>query len=271
MPIIPTPAGRSVRTVERGDGAPTVLLHGGLGSPAEWRPCMQVWPTGERLIAIDVYGTDDNPAALPGRTVHDYVDQVLGVVAHVGGPVHLVGYSWGGLTALQTAVDHPDAVATLSVIEPQAYGLLRGLAPDDLAEIEGLRDRWRARVAEGRWDDGFEELLDAYNGPGWFARWDGGARDAFLTRQRAMPDLWDVLFEAPLTVEDLQHVRRPTLVVGGGESQAVEHRLCEVVRSWTPRSRYEEIPGARHTVPLTHPIDLAAVLSTHVRSLSVTA
>ena len=39
--------------------------------------------------------------------------------------VHLVGFSWGGATALRVAAAAPELVDSLAVIEPEAYALLR--------------------------------------------------------------------------------------------------------------------------------------------------
>lgn len=56
--------------------------------------------------------------------------------------------------------------------------------------------------------------MDFYNGPGSFARWPAARRDAFLDDQRARGDLWDVLFDAPITAGALASVTMPVHVVG---------------------------------------------------------
>ena len=89
--------------------------------------------------------------------------------------VCLVGFSWGGATALRVAAAAPDLVDSLAVIEPEAYALLRTQDLDAYTQICGLRDRWRAHVRAGRWYEAVEEFIDFYNGPGSFA---GGRRRA---------------------------------------------------------------------------------------------
>jgi hypothetical protein len=62
-----------------------------------------------------------------------------------------------------------------------------------------LRDQWREHVRAGRWYEAFEAFVDFYNGPGSFAGWPTARRDAFFDDQRTRDDLWDVLFDAPIT------------------------------------------------------------------------
>ena len=134
MAILRTPAGRTVKVFERGDGAAAVFLHSGVGSAGEWREVFSLWPDGYRLIAVDAYRDGDGPGATGERTLDDYADQVHAVVNHVGEPVHLIGFSWGGATALHMAVTTPEVLASLTVVEPEAYSLLRTAASPSAAQ-----------------------------------------------------------------------------------------------------------------------------------------
>jgi lipase len=155
----------------------------------------------------------------------------------------------------------PDLLASLAVIEPEAYALLRGQDDDAYAEICGLRDRWRAHVRAGRWHEAFEEFIDFYNGPGSFARWPGSRREAFLAAQQGRGDLWDVLFdEGRLTVDALTRLTAPLHLVEGSRTSAVDHAICEVVRRHVRHARYTLIGGAGHMMPLTHPESLTQAL-----------
>jgi pimeloyl-ACP methyl ester carboxylesterase len=256
MATLRTRSGRSVKVFERGSGAPAVFLHSGVGSAGEWREVFSRWPDGHRLVAVDAYRGGDGP----GTTLAGYAEQVHAVVEHVGAPVHLIGFSWGGATALHVAVTAPEVLASLTVVEPEAYSLLRGEDAHAFAEISALRDRWREHVRADRWYEAFAEFVDFYNGPGSFARWPAERRDAFLAEQRARGDLWDVLFEAPLTGEVLATITVPVHVVEGSATSAVDHAICEVVLRRVPHARHWVIEGAGHMMPLTHAVDLTRIL-----------
>ncbi len=259
--VLGTPLGRRVKVVEQGTGTPVVFLHSGVGSAGEWKQVFSLWPEGYRLVAIDAYrdGTGER------RSLDDYADQVYAVAEHVGASVCLVGFSWGGATALRVAAATPELVDSLAVVEPEAYGLLRTQDADAYAQICGLRDRWRAHVRAGRWYEAFEEFVDFYNGPGSFARWPPTRREAFLAVQQTRGDLWDVLFDDLLTLDSLATVTAPVHIVEGTQTSAVDHAICDVVRRHVPHAQHTLIEGAGHMMPLTHPEPLTRALLTGIR------
>jgi lipase len=231
-----------------------------VGSAGEWREVFSRWPDGYRLIAVDTYGDGLGPGTPGHRTLDDYADQVQAVVNHVGGPVHLIGFSWGGATGLHVAVTSPQGLASLTVVEPEAYSLLRTEHARAFAEIAQLRDRWREHVRADHWYEAFEEFIDFYNGPGAFAGWPTDRREAFLDDQRGRGDLWDVLFDAPLTGEALTKVAVPVHVVEGSATSAVDHAICDVVGRRVPQVQHSVIEGAGHMMPLTHAEELTRIL-----------
>jgi len=259
--VLRTPLGRRVKVVEQGTGTPVVFLHSGVGSAGEFKQVFSYWPEGYRLVAIEAYRGGTGPGAADHRTLDDYADQVYAVAAHVGASVCLVGFSWGGATALRVAAAAPELVESLAVVEPEAYALLRTEQADAYGEICGLRDRWRAHVHAGRWYEAFEEFVDFYNGAGSFARWPAQRREAFLVEQEARGDLWDVLFDEDLlAVDALASLTGPVHVVEGSRTSAVDHAICDVVRQRVPQAQHTLIEGAGHMMPLTHPEPLTRAL-----------
>jgi lipase len=254
--VLATPLGHRVKVVEQGTGTPVVFLHSGVGSAGEWKQVFSLWPEGYRVLAIDAYRDGTGPR----RSLDDYADQVYAAAEHVGASIHLVGFSWGGATALRVAAAAPELVDSLAVVEPEAYGLLRTQDADAYAQICGLRDRWRAHVRAGRWYEAFEEFVDFYNGPGSFARWPPPRREAFLALQQSRGDLWDVLFDDLLTLDALATVTAPALVVEGTKTSTVDHAICDVVRRHMPHAQRTLIEGAGHMMPLTHPEPLTRAL-----------
>jgi pimeloyl-ACP methyl ester carboxylesterase len=171
-----------------------------------------------------------------------------------------VGFSWGGATALHLAATAPTALVSVAVIEPEAYSLLD---PDDepaFTTIRNLCDRWRGHVRAGDPYAAFEEFIDFYNGRGAFAAWPASRRDAFLEDQRARGDLWDVLFDAPITAGSLASVAVPVHVVEGSATSVVDRAICDAVLRNVPHARHSVIEGAGHMMPLSHAADLTRVL-----------
>jgi lipase len=264
MVLLPVPGGGAVKIVERGAGSPVVFLHSGVGSAGEWREVFSSWPEGHRLIAVDAYRGGTGPGVPGHRTLDDYADQVHAVVEYVGEPVHLIGFSWGGATALHMAATVPAVLASVGVIEPEAYSLLKAEDGPAFAVICNLRDQWREHVRAGNWYEAFEEFVDFYNGAGSFARWPTARRDAFLDDQRARGDLWDVLFDAPITAAALASVTMPVHVVEGSATSVVDRAICAAVL-WNLRcAEHSVIEGAGHMMPLTHAAEVSRALVRHL-------
>ena len=76
----------------------------------------------------------------PENVGEDYLQDAEDVADLLGDGAHLVGHSYGGLGALRAAARRPEAVLSLAVVEPPAFGLRR----DDpavaslIAELERL-------------------------------------------------------------------------------------------------------------------------------------
>src|SRR5262245_29125036 len=125
---------------EAGAGEPIVLLRCSSGSSGAWVPVMKQLSRHYRVLAPDLLGYGRSatwPRDLPLAS-----DGELGVLEALldvaGRPVHLVGHSYGG-TSRSTPRGFPRQVASLTLIEPVAFHLLRRTdEPDGWREIAVL-------------------------------------------------------------------------------------------------------------------------------------
>lgn len=105
-----------------GDGEPAVFVHGSFGwgeeTFGEQRPLAEHY----RLILVDRRGFGASPAN--GRV--DFDRDADDVAELLGDGAHLVGHSYGGVVSLLAAARRPDAVRSLLLIEPPAFGVARG-------------------------------------------------------------------------------------------------------------------------------------------------
>lgn len=118
--------------VEAGAGPPVVLLH---GFPEFWYSWRQQIPAlvaaGFRVIALDLrgYNESDKPAGIQHYRMELLVRDVVGIVRHAGGErAHIVGHDWGGAIAWQVAIEHPEVVERLAILNaPHPAALEREL------------------------------------------------------------------------------------------------------------------------------------------------
>ncbi len=135
--------GVSVYYEEHGSGRPLVLLHGGLGAVGMYAPILPMLAKDRRVIAVDLQAhghTADVDRPLRYQTLGDDVAALIG---HLGlAQADLMGYSFGGLTALRTAIQHPHLVRRLVVVSVPCRR--DGWYPESLAGM----DQMGAHLAE---------------------------------------------------------------------------------------------------------------------------
>ncbi|WGM46695.1 Putative aminoacrylate hydrolase RutD [Brevundimonas sp. NIBR10] len=100
-------------------GAPSVVLSAGLGgSAAFWSPQMQALTERFRVILYDHRGTSRSDRSLkPDHTVAAMAEDIVTVLDATDTPrAHLVGHAAGGNAGLQLALDHPERLDRLVVV-----------------------------------------------------------------------------------------------------------------------------------------------------------
>jgi pimeloyl-ACP methyl ester carboxylesterase len=134
--------GAVVRVLTAGEGDPLLFLHGwGLSPRAYAEGITRLTAAGVRVIApaLPGFGGSDGPA-LRSVDLPTYARTVAGVLdaLDVDRPVFAAGHSFGGGVALQLAVDRPDRVRSLTLINSV------GGAPGHGGLVEGSWLRWAA-------------------------------------------------------------------------------------------------------------------------------
>ncbi|CAM3155691.1 alpha/beta fold hydrolase [Vibrio diazotrophicus] len=115
----------SIRTtyLTTGDGFPVVLLHGAGAGAVTWYPSIDAIARNFRVLAPDIvgYGESDKPDALYDRAY--FSDWLKAFLSELGEEkVHLVGLSQGGAIAIQFALDNPDMVDKLVLVNSGGLG-----------------------------------------------------------------------------------------------------------------------------------------------------
>jgi len=205
-----------------GDGPPLLLLHGGGGSIREkWIP---FFSSDFRVVAPEQMG-HGRTADLLERPFHyhgmaeDTVElmRVLEIES-----ASVVGYSDGGIIALDIAVHHPERVTRLVVTGANAR--FEGYTAENQELVRNL-------------DPDAEPVSDAY------ARLSPDGADHWPRFLRRLQPMWSA--EPDFTDEELRSIQAPTLlVIGDGDIVTPEHAV-EMFRA-IPRAQLCVVPNAGH-------------------------
>ena len=112
---------------EFGTGTTLVLVPGSCSTGAAWRPVIANWNSEIRCVTTSLLGyggTAERRTARDPSISHE-AEMLESVIRRAGGPVHLVGHSFGGLVALAVALRKQVDLASLVVIEAPAAEVLR--------------------------------------------------------------------------------------------------------------------------------------------------
>ncbi len=124
--------GVKIHYAKMGSGPLIVMIHGFPDYWYTWRDQMEGLADRFTVVAMDQrgYNLSDKPAGVENYDMRLLVGDVLAVIKHVGQPKAIVvGHDWGGVVAWQVAMNVPQVVDRLIILNlPHPRGLSRELA-----------------------------------------------------------------------------------------------------------------------------------------------
>ncbi len=258
--------GRSIHYRDAGAGPSVILLHCSSSHSGQWRGLIGAVEDRFRVLAPDFHGYGrSDPLPRDDRACFDHdLAIVEALMALAGGPAHVVGHSLGGAIAARAAVRRPERVARLALIEPVLFGLIE--EADDPRRLEYLDVAHAMLVCErfGAAEKAARLFTDFWTGPGALDALDPDTR-AYVVRTigRVSDDWWGASSRAPgaLKAADVASIRAETLILCAENTKPAARAVVEALRAALPSASYDEIPGAGHMAPVTHPEPVNARLA----------
>ena len=246
---------------ESGAGTTVVLLHAGIADRRMWREQVPALAQRHRVLALDLrgYGESELP---PAPFAHH--DDVIGLLDALGiERAALVGCSFGGRVAVDTALAHPERVSALALFGAAISGnewseeteqlweeLVGDVDPEDFAATAAGEVRFWVVGPTRRPEDVDPELI----------RFAEEMDRRALAAEQALSAI-EVGELDPPAIDRLGELRVPVLVAAGADDLADIRRLADRIADEAPNGvRLPDVPDAAHLLPVERPTETNAAL-----------
>lgn len=251
---------------ESGTGQTILLIHGNGATAVQWGGTAAALAADHRVITYDRrgFGRSGHP---PVNDFRRHTDDAAALLDKLEtGPAIVVGWSGGGIVALDLAVRRPDRVAALVLEEPPLHAkkhltlrmarsmlkaqLLRRITgPEAGAEVFF---RWASRYTSGgcafeRFPADWQEALRR-NGPATMAELDAGTGE-YLSRKQ------------------LASITCPVTCLVGGLSDPVFAAATRRITASVPQAETATIDGASHALHFDRPAEFVTAIKTATSAL----
>lgn len=231
-----------------------LAIHCTLGHVGAWRRLASALERDLSLLAFDLPSHGKSGVWDRTGNVHDVATDMARAL--ITEPMDLIGHSFGATVALRIAVESPELVRSLTLIEPVYFApafadepelqveYKRFSAPMDAAFASG-NEREAARVFNRDWGDGtpwdtlpermrdhMARLVHFVNASGLFLHHDS----AGLLEQGRMA-----------------RAAMPTVMIEGDQSPPMSAKVAISLKKRLPDVERVIIKGAGHMLPVTHP------------------
>lgn len=243
-----------------GEGPAVVLLHSSVCDrrmwEPQWRPLVEA---GYRVVRCDFRGFGDTPMADRPYSDAEDVAELLGTLGI--GPAVLVGSSYGGTVALETAARRPELVGALVLLCSGSPGH----TPSDALRSIGVQED--ALLAAGDITGAVELMADTWLGP----EADHAARNQLRRMQRHAFEVQSTAdgeeFWQPASEVDLSRIEVPCLAVSGRHDVVDFREIAARLPEQLKCARHLELPWAGHLPGLERPDTVSALLTEFLRGL----
>lgn len=244
-----------------GEGQPIVFIHGLGSSTRDWEEQLPFFSRQYRTVAVDLRGHGQSQKPVGPYTMSIFARDVAELVKSLGlAPVHVVGISLGGMVAFQLALDFPELMRSLVIVNSGPEVVVRT-----------FKDRWQVftRFAITRLL-GMRKMGEVLSKRIFPKEEQAGIRQIFVERwaendQKAYLDALRAIVGWSVS-DHLYKITTPTLVVAADH----DYTPVSVKQAFIPKMPQAElivIEDSRHATPVDQPARfneiVASFLSKH--------
>lgn len=249
----------SVNCVQAGEGAPVLMVHGLAASLHDWDALLpELVAAGYAGYALDLlgHGESQKPRQLDQYTGDSVYKHMLGWVnsLELEQPAILIGHSLGGYMTLQYAVQFPERVRALVLVNP--FYTQNQLSPALRFFLK--RPLLNTRLIERTPYWLFRVLIDVTslqigNSKNQVHTLPEDVRvQTALDYKRAAPGIYNIPRTLRELTPGLPRLTQPTLIIWGGRDQTINPKTFPALVKQLPNARGEVMPICGHVPHQCH-------------------
>jgi pimeloyl-ACP methyl ester carboxylesterase len=238
-----------------GSGEPVLLIHGGFIADTFVPLLAEPRLVGSyRLIAYHRRGYGGSSGAAAPFTIQQQAADARALLRHLGiSRAHVAGHSYGGVIAIQLALDAPDLVSSLALLEPALVALVPS-APTFMKLLDSVQAMHQRGDRAGATDAFLTQVM----GPAYRPLLDealprGAFEQAVVDSDTCLGVELEALQRWSFTAEDATRIQRPVLSIIGGESGPIFDEIHSLVKQWIPHLEELVVPRANHALQYMNP------------------
>ena len=243
---------------DEGSGQPVVFVHG-VGTSGElWERDLSPLARECRLVVYDRRGygaSSESP-----RDWQAHREDAIGLIEALrAAPAVLVGYSGGSMIALDLALERPDLVTSLVLVDP-AFNLKRCLTPGLIGALAGAQLLRRVR-GERRGAEHWMRYVASYSSGGSaFDNVPAERRERLLENSAAVFDDFASGSGEHVDEARLAEIEVPVTIIEAGLSPAFLRRSCERLKRLMPQARTVTLENSGHHIGVDAAHELLGIL-----------
>lgn len=230
-----------------GEGDSLLLIHGLGSSTHDWEEQVPAFSQKFQVITIDLRGHGQTDKPKGPYSIQMFAEDIAGLLKKLGVKLtNVLGISLGGGVAFQLAVDYPDLVKSLIIVNAgieipmDSFKMkLEAFKRIFIVKLVGMKKMGEVLAPRLFIKPEQEELRKKL-----IERWAENDKKAYLSAMRALIG-WTIR-------DQLNKINFPTLVIGSDEDYAPSS-VKEEYTALIPNAKFIEIKDARHAVPIEKP------------------
>lgn len=245
-----------VHYTDEGSGFPVLMIHGFGGSYTNFNELAALMKDKYRVIRVDLpgFGLSDFPAVNENENyLQDYRDYIAFILdtLHLDS-VYVIGNSMGGAATWMTAIDHPDKVRKIVLLDPAGY---------DSEKIAGNLMMFKFKSVRQMFNKGMPMFMSREGARRTFFKDDSIPAEFILRNNRFTNRDGNIAHMLNLATSNqfpdeslIGKVTRPTLIIWGKQDEIIPVEHAERFHQAIKGSKVELIDQCGHCPMMEEPL-----------------